>query len=127
LTELGKVDASALWKDLDEATKERFGNSETAFLEEFNTAKTEAAAAFAKAGDVVADYMTADMAKGYAEKLGEVAAMAGGEVAKKSIIDATQELVSGLDSGVQQEIQSRINMTDWTNMEDLLALQIDLE
>jgi hypothetical protein len=71
--------------------------------------------------------MTADMAKGYAEKLGEVAAMAGGEVAKQSIIDATQELVSGLGEATQQEIQSRINMTDWTNMEDLLALQIDLE
>jgi hypothetical protein len=38
--------------------------------------------AFEKAGDAVRDFMTADMAEGFADKLEDVAELAGGETAK---------------------------------------------
>jgi hypothetical protein len=76
--------------------------------------------------------MTADMAEAYNSNLNEVVGRAGGQEGKQAIIDATTQLMTGmgeveLDDEKRQEIQRRINMTDWTNMEDLLALQIDLE
>jgi hypothetical protein len=71
--------------------------------------------------------MTADMAKGFKEKLDEVAEKAGGEAAAKQVQIKTDELLAGKDAETQRAIQSRINATDWTNLEQLLSLQLDLE
>ena len=109
--------------------------------------------AFRDAGDAARDFMTADMAEGFKKKLDEVAGKAGGEEAYKKVQDATDKLLgaivdetgniardaagdviykTGDEAGAltddqREAIQSRINMTDWTNQEQLLALQIELE
>ena len=71
--------------------------------------------------------MTADMAKGFKNKLDEVASMAGGTVASQAVQAATDTLLAGKKDDEKRSIQERINATDWTSTESLLALQIDLE
>jgi hypothetical protein len=83
--------------------------------------------AFDKAGNAVRDFMTADMAKGFAQKLDEVAEKAGGAQAKIEVMNATDALLEGKGDYEKGQIQSRINMTDWSNQESLLSLQLALE
>ena len=93
--------------------------------------------------DVYKDYMTLDQASMYAELLGKIIQFPNKGVGAAGDIDAKTNLLLGLadagayentpytqnqfDDETRREIQSRINMTDWSSIESLLALQLDLE
>ena len=117
---------------VDAGGADAYANNITNFVDDLAQGVYVAQNAFAEAEDVVSDFMTADMALSFKTKLDEVAELIGGEKAKKSILEATEKLLSGQNSqslteDLKRELQNRINMTDWTSLESLLALQIDLE
>ena len=56
-----------------------------------------------------------------------VAEKAGGAQAKTEVMNATDALLEGKGDYEKGQIQSRINMTDWSNQESLLSLQLALE
>lgn len=141
------------WNALSSDEKTVYGDDIINFVDDLAEGVHYASESFKQAGDAARDFMTADMAKGFKKKLDDVAEMAGGEEAYKKIQDATDILLgavideagniarnsmgdviykTGDEAGVltddqREAIQSRINMTDWTNQEQLLALQIELE
>lgn len=116
------------WKAIEESGGSKaYGDDITKFIDDLVDGAAFANEAFVEAGEAARDFMTADMASGFAEKLNEVAEKAGGETAKAAVISATDTLLSDKTEEQKAEIQSRINMADWTNIESLLALQIDLE
>lgn len=89
--------------------------------------------AFEEAGDAARDFMTADMATAFKEKLDEVAKSFNGEANRQIILEATDVLMASgtvegkaLTDDQKQAIQDRIDMTDWTNLEDIKTLQLDL-
>lgn len=122
-----KINFEEIWKKLTDDEKLAYGNDIERLKEDFSTAIESATDAFNKAGGAVRGFMTADIAKGFSDKLEEVAELAGGDAAKQAVQKATDELLLNKTNKEKQEIQSRINMTDWANQEQLLALQIDLE
>lgn len=128
LTELqGVTDFQAIWDSMDENMKKVYGGDIQNLKDDFTEAVNAATESFKVAGDAARDFMTADMAKGFKNKLDEVAAMAGGAEASAKVQQATDTLLAGKNDDEKRAIQSRINATDWTNTESLLALQIDLE
>lgn len=123
------IDYQAIWDAMSPEEQQVYGNDMNAMINDFNEAVSGATSAFEDTKDVVRDFMTADMAQGFKSKLDEIAKGAGGEEAKQKIQQATDTLMAkeGLDTEDKQAIQSRINMTDWTNQEELLSLQLDLQ
>lgn len=119
-----------LWKDLGAEGQKAYAGDYKIFAEQMMDMVATADDAFDKAGDVVRGYMTSGQAKAYDEKLEAVANKEGGQEASAEIQAATDALMNQLlDSSMekQQEIQNRINMTDWSSLEELTALQIDLQ
>jgi len=70
--------------------------------------------------------MTADMAKGFTSKMEEVWNVSG-EEGVKQIQDAYNTMLAGKSDEVAQEITARMNALDWSNAEQLLAFEIELE
>lgn len=122
-----QIDYQGIWDSLSLEEQLAYGNDIENLKDDFSDAISFATEAFGKAGDAARDFMTADMAKGFKNKLDEVAKMAGGEINRQSILDATDQLLQGKNEDKQREIQSRINMADWSSLESLLALQLDLQ
>lgn len=135
-----------IWNSMSDGEKAAYGNDISRLKKDFQDAVDSATGEFDKAGDAVRKFMTADMAKGFSNKLNEIAELAGGEEAKAEVQSLTDKLLGLEDWTVdefgnkvdpiysdrftqsqRQQIQSRINMTDWSNQEQLLALQIDLQ
>ena len=130
-----------------------YGNDITNFLDDLAEGVTIANEAFEDAKDSVRDFMTADMAKSFQNKLDEVAEKAGGADATEAVQKATDILLgaqtdengdvvfgdngkvvykeAGTEGARTNEertaIQARVNAADWSNLESLLALQIDLQ
>lgn len=127
LQEVDDTKFEEIWSKLSDNEKAVYGNDINELKKDFSDAIESATDAFEKAGDAARDFMTADMATGFKKKLDEVAEMAGGQEARQQILDSTDSLLEGRTKEEKQAIQSRINMTDWSNLESLLALQIDLE
>ena len=125
----GVTDFQAIWDSMTENERKVYGDDINKLKKDFSDAITFATDAFDKAGDAARDFMTADMAVGFKKKLDEVASLAGGAGAKADVQKATDTLlgIGNKTDDEKQAIQSRINMTDWSSVEDLLALQIDLE
>jgi hypothetical protein len=71
-------------------------------------------------------FMTSDIAEGFTEKMEEVWNTSG-EEGVKAVQEAYNTLLEGKDDQTKQEIAARINQLDWTNAEQLLALEIELE
>lgn len=141
------------WNALSPDEKTVYGDDIINFVDDLAEGVHYASESFKQAGDAARDFMTADMAKGFKKKLDEVAEKAGGEEAYKKVQDATDKLlgavvdetgkivrdatgdvtyktgdeVGALTDDQREAIQSRIDMADWTNQEQLLALQIELE
>jgi hypothetical protein len=62
-----------------------YGNDINELIKDFQDGVDFATRAFEKAGDAVRDFMTADMAATFKNKLDEVAELAGGEEARKAV------------------------------------------
>lgn len=127
LLESETVDLQAIWNDMTEDERSVFGGDFEKMQKDFSRTVGIARKDFEMAGEAERDFMTADMAKGFKNKLDEVAQLAGGETAKQAVLTATDALLEGRTDYEKQQIQSRINMTDWSNQESLLGLQIALE
>ena len=115
-----------LWNSLKPEEKVAYGNDITQMIDDFADGVYIANNAFEKAGDVVEDFMTADMAQGFSDHLAEVAGMAGGETARTMAEAAVQGLYSINGGARKEEILSRINQTDWSSLEELERLQTEL-
>ena len=125
---LTEEDYQQMWKNLSKEERSVYGNDINRLKEKFKEAITGATKNFEDAGDSVRGFMSSGMAKTFKDKLEEVAGMAGGEAAAKTIQEKTDALLAKRsDEEEKQSIQNRINATDWTNLEELLALQIDLQ
>lgn len=125
---IDKGDYQSMWNSLSPEAQQAYGNNIDNLIKDLQDAAFFADDAFEKAGDAVEGFMSADMAQAYSEKLDEIAKMAGGEEAKETIKTITRELIASVaNEDKKQEIQSRINVTDWSNQESLLSLQLDLE
>ena len=124
-----EIDYQAIWDSMTTEEKQVYGDNIDNMIKDFDEAVNVATEAFAETSDVVRDFMTADMAKGFKDKLDAVAEGAGGEEAKQKIQEATDALMAkeDLKEEDKQAIQSRINMTDWSSEEELLSLQLDLQ
>jgi hypothetical protein len=82
------------WKSIVESGgADAYGNDITKFVDDLATGVEYAKDAFEKAGDSAWDYMTADMAKGFSDKLAEVVAGIGGEAAAEAVKSKTAELL----------------------------------
>ena len=121
-----------VWTNMDLKDQEIFGNFFD-FVEKTKGAGDIAAAAFEDArisaeqtGAEVKSFMTSDMAKGFTRKMEEVFAVRGPEAVAK-IQEAYNKLIEGQTDEVAQEITALMNGVDWTNQEELLAFQIELE
>lgn len=118
----------AAWNALTKEQQDTlFGGNITKFVDKMAEAVESASDAFEDAKSSVKDFMTADMAKGFQQKLDQVAEMAGGQQSTEMVKAATDALLAGKSDEQKSSIQSRINMADWSNLESLLALQLDLE
>ena len=116
-----------IFESLNEEEKKLFGEKE-AFVAYFQDAVNNAGDAFDNKAKDAADYMSAGMAITFQKKLDEVGSFAGGEEKKAQVKNVTANLLQGIaDDDTKREIQDLINRTDWTNLEELLALQIELE
>ena len=121
-----------VWMTMDLKDQEIFG-SFFDFVEKTKGAGDIAAAAFEdarisaeKTGAEIKAFMTSDMAKGFTKKMEEVFAI-GGPEAVAQIQKAYDKLIEGQTDEVAQEITALMNGVDWTNQEELLAFQIELE
>jgi hypothetical protein len=99
-----KIDFQGIWDNLSNEEKSVYGNDIEKLKKDFTDAIDAATKSFDKAGDAVEDFMTADMAKGFKNKLDEVAEMAGGEAAKQKVQDATDKLLEGKTKEQKQEM-----------------------
>ena len=122
------------WEALDPKLKKSYNNDITNLIDDMAEGIYIANDAFAKAGDRVEKFMTADMAKDFADKLNAIAELAGGEAAATAAEQATDAIVLAKDAAGndvytddrKREIQERINITDWSSTEDLAKLEQDL-
>jgi hypothetical protein len=131
-----------LWANMSDQEKMAFGGSEALFLEKFKKGIDAATNSFKKAEENLEKmgytakeaaekmkeygYMTADQAKAWTDKLVAVSEKAGGQNAVQQVEDAREKLLANQTDIRKTQIQNLINSTDWTNLEELLALQIDL-
>lgn len=120
----GQSNISEIWKSLSPEEKLAYGNNEDNLKEDFEEAIKGASKVLV---DGTFDYMTADMEAGFNAKLDDVLNKTGGETARNEVKTATKNLLSRQSTELQQEIQALINATDWTNLESLKALQIELQ
>ena len=121
-----------VWTNMDLKDHEIFG-SFFDFVEKTKGAGDIAVGAFedayesaAKTGAEIKAFMTSDMAKGFTTKMEEVLAIGGPEAVAK-IQEAYNKLIEGQTPEIAQEITALMNGVDWTNQEELLAFQIELE
>ena len=146
-----EIDYQAIWDSLSYNEKQVYGGDIENLKNDFSEAIKEATKAFDEAGDAARDFMTADMAKSFKKQLDKVAQLAGGEQNAEKIMEKTVELLGGtlkkdaegnylrdeegnileeyndkFTKEQRQEIQNRIDTTDWTNLEQLELLQLDL-
>ena len=120
------------YNDLSVEQKKVFG-SEQDYLDKIQGAAKIANDAFEGAresakhmGIELQSFMTADMAKGFASKMEEVW-NATGEEGVKAIQEAYNTLLDGQDDETKSAITARMNAIDWSNTEQLLAFEIELE
>ena len=120
------------YNDLSDEQKKIFG-SEQDYLDKIQGAAKIANNAFEKAkesanhmGIELQGFMTSDMAKGFIGKMEEVYATSGAAGVQK-IQEAYNSLIEGQTEEVASKVTAAINATDWTNADDLLGLQIELE
>lgn len=116
-----------IWESLSEEERLAYGNDKENLREDFEEAIKGASKVLEDETKVVFGYMTTDMAEGFNAKLDDVLNKAGGETAKNEVKTATEDLLKRKSEEQQQEIQALINATDWTNLESLKALQIELQ
>jgi hypothetical protein len=76
---------NAIWDNLSQEERDVYGNDINELKKDFTSAITSASDNFTKAGEAVRNFMTADMAIGFKNKLDEVAELAGGEEARTKI------------------------------------------
>ena len=126
------------WEKMGDEGRKAFGGDIRLFIDDLAEGVSISTKAFNKAEEtitklglatdtVIKDFMTADMASGFAEKLKEVAEKSG-EKGLKSVTEAYDTILASEQAeGHEEEITSLINATDWTNTESLLALQFELQ
>ena len=131
LTNLKRItdeELRTIYKGLDPALQDAFGTVDD-FVAQFTSTVNKATETFNNYSLKEKDFsfMDAGLAQAFSKKLAEVSSLAGGEEAAKSIKTETARLLGEItDDEVKREIQSRINMTDWSSLEDLKSLQLDL-
>jgi hypothetical protein len=124
------ISSGALKEDFNENSelKAIYGSYEE-FVKTLQEGADAAKVAFDNAGDAARGFMTADMATAFKEKLDEVAKSFNGEAEREIILNATDVLMAkgtvegeAFTDDQKRAIQDRIDMTDWTNLEDIKTL-----
>lgn len=122
-------------KIVAEGGADAYGNDITKFVDDLAEGAKLSSEAFEDAGDAARNFMNADQAKTWKKKLDAIdeKTQVHDDQSNSDLVEkASDELMSQvktdgvIDPDKQQELQNRINMTDWTNLEELLKLQIDL-
>lgn len=125
-------DLKDAYEDMDDKYQEAFG-SFSAFASQWNSTLLKGQEAFSKIS-VAQDYMTLEMARAYQDQIDRIRSYYGGEGNAAKAEQLTTDLMnlSREDGKLRTDeekraIQNRINATDWSSLESLIGLQIDLE
>lgn len=122
-------------KIVAEGGADAYGNDIIKFVDDLAEGSKFSQEAFEEAGDAARSFMNAGQAKEWKKKLDAIDDLAQIDASQSNsdfVEKATDALMSQvktegiIDPDKQSEIQNRIHITDWTNLEELLKLQIDL-
>ena len=146
------VNMDSIWNDLETDTKNFFNNSKEVMLDAFNKLQEEIDNTIDRvvvdtggkgslSGPIFKSYMNYGQGETYANKLEKVVAEMG--VGEANQIDSNLDILLGINKKGERKIgettistsinernfskiQDLVNATNWSSVEELLALQIDL-